>query len=522
MIHKARWPTVLVVLVLLAAAPGGSTGAGFARRGFYLHGCWVFNYPFAVRCWQPADYAHMFGLLRRLGFNTVMLWPVLETIPAPLSPADRAALANYRQTIADAQAAGLECWLTQCPNLTVPPELGAKPWAARSLMRYARNVRLDRPEEAEPFYRHRAAILEILNNADGYVTIDGDPGGYPGARPAEFLEVFRRDRQTIDRAGTHPKTQKVIPWIWCGWGTKGVWREPIEPFVRATLATLKPRPLEPFELLPGRSIREGHANGRINMDLVSQAGLLDRSTLMLYEIIEFEPSVPSARLQLADVRRVIREELTRSSAARGCFGNAQQPVMVLPNLYLFGRGAQDPAYLDQPDEKVLGDLARLLGGPPELLVPAWSCLGLPLERIPGDLPARLRSTRLSGAAAADLPGGPERYLEILACHADAQIRLLNACRQPAGTRSEAARAIADATGALVGWWRVHRYVFDGEGREPFAWRFVPGSQLAVLRQWCRRNRSAALDAAEEAAQQIASRGILPAPEASQRVQELFR
>ena len=47
--------------------------------------------------------------------------------------------------------------------------------------------------------------------------------------------------------------------------------------------------------------------------------------------------------------------------------------MVLPNLYLFARGAAEPAYLDPPDEKVLADFARLLGGPPELLVPA--CVG---------------------------------------------------------------------------------------------------------------------------------------------------
>jgi hypothetical protein len=35
---------------------GGNEPAPFKRRGFYLHGCWAFNYPFAIRTWQRADY----------------------------------------------------------------------------------------------------------------------------------------------------------------------------------------------------------------------------------------------------------------------------------------------------------------------------------------------------------------------------------------------------------------------------------------------------------------------------------
>ena len=128
----------------------------------------------------------------------------------------------------------LDCWLTQGAALTSRPEIGVKPWMRRSLFPHMQTVRLDDAKEAERYLEHRAALMEILNNADAYVTIDGDPGGYPGATPSEFLKVLLHDRKTIDRAGTHPKTQRVIPWIWCGWGTKGVWQEPIEPFVRAT------------------------------------------------------------------------------------------------------------------------------------------------------------------------------------------------------------------------------------------------------------------------------------------------
>ena len=95
---------------------------------------------------------------------------------------------------------------------------------------------------------------------------------------------------------------------------------------------------DPWELLPGRSA-EGHANNRINIALAAENGLLERSTLLTYEAIEFEPSLPASVLQFELIRDVLRKELAHAAAARGCFGNAQQPVMVIPNLYLYARCA---------------------------------------------------------------------------------------------------------------------------------------------------------------------------------------
>lgn len=203
------------------------------------------------------------------------------------------------------------------------------------------------PEQARVYLQHRAALMAILNNADGYVTIDGDRGSYPGAKPSDFLKVFLADRQTLDRAGERPEKQKLIPWIWSGWGTKGVWVEPIEPYVQATLAELKRGMPEPWELLPGRSA-EGHANKRVNIDLTAAAGLLERSTLLTYEAIEFEPALPSAVLQFDLMRNMLRKELLHAAVTRGCFGNAQQPVMVIPNLYFYARCAAEPSCSQRP------------------------------------------------------------------------------------------------------------------------------------------------------------------------------
>jgi hypothetical protein len=80
----------------------------------------------------------------------------------------------------------------------------------------------------------------------------------------------------------------------------------------------------------------------------------------------------------------------------------------------FARAFRDTNYLNTPDDEILRDFAHALGGPPEFLIPAWSCLRLGLDSLAADLPARLRLTQLDGKLARYLPGGAQRYVEILA------------------------------------------------------------------------------------------------------------
>src|ERR1035437_7577946 len=107
-------------------------GKNQTHLGFYLHAGWNYDYPFAVHSWQRADYANMFRFLKELGYNRVMLWPLAEPIPLPLSAADSSDLHEYRKIVTEAQRARLECWLTFCPNLTVRPETSAQRWNDRT------------------------------------------------------------------------------------------------------------------------------------------------------------------------------------------------------------------------------------------------------------------------------------------------------------------------------------------------------------------------------------------------------
>ncbi len=493
----------------------------FAHRGFYLHAGWEYAYPFAVRTWTRSDYDSMFALLARLGFDTVMLWPMMESVPPPLSTRDAEDLARFREVIGDAQQQGLACWLTQCANLTTRPEIASQPLAKRHLMPFAQPVRLDNPMQRDPYLAHRAALQKIVNNADAYVTIDGDPGGYPGAAPVDFLRVLEADHDTIARIGTHAKRQKIVPWLWAGWGAdwekNGVWKEPLEPLTAPVLLELKRGMRGPWEILCGRSHREGWANGRTNIELAERANLIDRSVLLFYEVVEFEPTPPAAVIQFDLIRGAMRQELKHARTCRGCFANAQQPVMVLPNLYLFARAAWDPDYLDEPDGRVLDDCSEFFGGPSALLSPAWQCLRLPLHEIPADLPERLRETELNSEASGHIPGGPRLYLELLAKLVESRLRVLKACESPACVPARLADAIAGA----VDWWNVHRWAFDGAGPAEFRWSYTPVALSEPLKIWLKKQSSDASVLASHTAKELSARGILHEDDAHERVEELL-
>lgn len=481
------------------------------KRGFYLHTSWEFAYPFAVRSWQREDFARFFALLQQLDFNLVMFWPLTEAMPAPLAPADRAELEAMRQLVDDAHACGLDFWLTFCANATARSEIASAPFKSRHLYPFRLDVRLDDPTAKSAYLAHRAEILKILNNADAYVTIDGDPGGYPGAQPRQFNEVLEADRAVLDRVGTHPSTQQLVPWVWQGWGSDwgkhGVWGEPIEPLAVPELEELKQLP-EPWTLLPGRHIREGRGNGRLIFELTERAGLTEKSILLCYEIIEYEPTPPAVVLQFDDIRRVLRQEAPLLAKSRGVMGNAQQPLLALPNLFFFARGTSDPAYLNRTDTEVLRDLAQFLGGDPTVLLPAWQCLQRDLATLPADLPTRLERSALTSPAAKLLPGGDGSYLRILAAFVRVRLAVLQACRQPPASERAAADTLHQATAALVTWWRVHRYVFTGENGTDFQWEFTHPELLAPLQTWMKQLASPHDAVVRDAARHLSADGDL--------------
>jgi len=223
-------------------------------------------------------------------------------------------------------------------------------------------------------------------------------------------------------------------------------------------------------------------------------------------------------LQFDDIRRVLRRESQYADVADGVFGNAQQPVMVLPNLYFFARAARDLTYLDRSTDEVLGDF---LGGSRDVLVPAWKCLELSLLELPAELPDRLRAADLKGEPASCIPGGSQRYLEILAAQVASRRGLLQAVAEPAGSDPDAARQLTAGAKALFDWWQVHGYVNDGDASTPFAWRFVRPSDVAQLQVWAAANVKDRDTVAALAGKELAQSCALTEEDAVKRMVELL-
>ena len=163
------------------------------------------EYPFSVRSWERQDFVAMFRLLNLLGFNAVMIWPTPEAAPMPLSEQDAATLRGYSDVLGDAKANGLESWLAYCPNIISKDEVRHLPWKDRSLYASTQVIRLsDEPKAAEAYLDHRRSVLCLLDNADAFVVIDGDPGGYAGASHRAGLagDAEKRDER---RVGTSPR-----------------------------------------------------------------------------------------------------------------------------------------------------------------------------------------------------------------------------------------------------------------------------------------------------------------------------
>ena len=67
--------------------------------GLYVHQHWPYKHPYAARTWTLEDWRGFAGGLKQLGYNTVKIWPMLETMPDPLTPSDRASLEKHRRVI---------------------------------------------------------------------------------------------------------------------------------------------------------------------------------------------------------------------------------------------------------------------------------------------------------------------------------------------------------------------------------------------------------------------------------------
>jgi len=393
---------LLLFVCLAAGADTGRQDRSARMLGMYVHQHWPYNHPYCARTWTLEDWRGYAGGLKALGYNTLLIWPMLETIPDPPTPSDRAALEKIARVIDMLHKEhGMRVYITLCPNIIARDAESSKATFETRHYYYCEDlVNPGDPEAMRSMIARRERLLRTLREVDGVAIIDSDPGGYPGSPIAEFVNLLGEHRKMLDRV--RPGIE-LIYWMhagWRGWGRlyetgKLVFNTPEE--YEETLKRLIDLGPEPW----------GLANG---LEYARKLGIAEKVIRFNYGRIEGEPSFPMTNFGGATAY-----EGARSDAPRGVMGNAQTHCVQLPNTFAFARGARG---LPLMDDDYLQFAEDLIVGQGALIVEGWKTLSS------GD-PTGMREVadRLERAASQELTGGrlkgllfgdPKRFLTDLA------------------------------------------------------------------------------------------------------------
>lgn len=325
--------------------------------GMYVHMHWAYNYPYAARTWSLKDWRSYLTGLRRLGYNLLQLWPMIDTMPASLTPSDRAHLEKLREVIDIAHSLALTVYVGASANTMGNAEAARYTFESRPYFTAENRINPRDQDKIAALMAARRIFIEPLARADGFWIIDSDPGGYPESSPLEFAQLLQLHRALLDtlRPGI-----ALFYWMWQGWTDDFVyspdWTNTPQPCWRETLAHLKEMNLEPWGIM---ACWKGH------FAAVAECGLANKALYFPYGAIESEPSFPLTNWdphRLQDVLSIVSPD----QHPVGVMGNAQTHCLQLPHTYLFQHlargGTVETANLEDFAEKVLpghgADLSR--------------------------------------------------------------------------------------------------------------------------------------------------------------------
>jgi hypothetical protein len=408
----------------------------------YVHQHWPYNRPYCARTWTLDDWRGYADGLFQLGYNTVLIWPVLETIPDPPTPSDVAHLEKTARVIDMLQGDyGMKVWLALGPNVAPIDEEAAKATYEKRHFFYC-DMRVDPgdPAAMRQLMERRARLFAYLRAADGVTIIDSDPGGYVGSSNQEFVDLLVEHRHMFDslRPGI-----ELIYWMHAGWlGYGRLYETGVLSFSTDEenldcLRRLKEANPEPW----------GIANG---LSLAEQLGMAHRVISFNYGRIEGEPSFP-----LTNFGGDSAWEGGAAPGPRGVMGNAQTHCVQLPNTFAFAMGAKGVRITDADYVTFADDLIPGMG---QTIVDGWQALqgddsrlmleiAAVLEQVPD---SALEMGRLKGF----LFGSPRRFLNDLAMQLRMRAPYADLRRAEGKPDRAVVRAFAEAAGA---WQAQHGY-----------------------------------------------------------------
>ncbi len=389
--------TALLQASALAEPPSGTSGPA-KIIGLYVHQHWPYNHPYAARTWTLDDWRGYAGGLKELGYNTILVWPLLETMPDPLTPSDCANLEKIAVVIDMLhRELRMRVYIALCPNVgCVDEEAGKAPFEKRHFFYCDTRINPADPEALRRLIDRREKLFRPLAAVDGVAIIDSDPGGYPGSTNAEFVNLLAEHRRMLDRL-----RPGIELWYWMHVGWEGYCR--FYRTGRFSWGTAEEH-TEALRLLKALNPEPwGVANG---LPYAEKLGIADRVISFNYGRIEAEPSFP-----MTNFGGDSAYEGGRSATARGVMGNAQTHCLQLPNTFAFARGA-----LGRPvgDADYVGFANDLIPGQGERIVRAWKALqgadSAVMRKLADELTALPDADLAAGRLRGLLFGDPRRFV----------------------------------------------------------------------------------------------------------------
>jgi hypothetical protein len=341
--------------ILAAGSPGMEP-----IRGMYVHRAWPYRRPYAARAWTLADWRGFAEGLGELGFNTVVVWPVIEIMPLPPTPSDTADLELLAGVIEMLHGMGMKVFTTLCPNIVADDAAArAVPFQDRHYFHSLDYVDPADHDAIEAMVAVREEHLRPLRQMDGCVIIDSDTGSYPGAKNDDFVALLMAHRRMLDRL--RPGID-LLYWMHVGWEAYGRYHATgtLEWANHHEVADLLEK-LEAADPAPwGISV---HSLGRhADLEVARDRGLESRAVFFNYGAIEGEPTFPMTNFGGDNAFQAGRFETDQTTGARGVVGNAQTHCLQLPNIFAFSRGFADAAVTEADYVSFADSRRRRRGG----------------------------------------------------------------------------------------------------------------------------------------------------------------
>jgi hypothetical protein len=320
----------------------------FAKRGLHFNG-WPFHYPYTFRGWREQDWQHYLDILAYQQVNLFYLWPFIEIMPVPLSAEDQAYLEECRRVVEYAQQKhGMEVWIMQCTNRVASDRCGVADPRLRPYWRPAQqDLNPGNPDHLRAILESREALYRIVNNVDGVCNIDSDPGYFADSPLSDYMQVLQGCRALLDRYNVHGKQTKLINWMWFGWGLNPQRSSELE-HQALTVRSLTQGLPEPWWLVSGQFQY---------LPLCRQLGVLPKTVLLPYGVIEAEPSYPATNVAVDTLRAAFDTHVAACPELAGVMGNVQTPLLQFPHVYFFTSAIWDLGYRQRTEPEVLRDLS---------------------------------------------------------------------------------------------------------------------------------------------------------------------